>query len=84
MDGFHLTLCPGTPNELRTVYHAHPDNPAFAQLHAYNGADELVGVVNIGGLDNGNASVDVRATAGHPVTASIGAADGSLPYRGTA
>lgn len=62
----------------------HPDNPDYLRLHAEDESGNLIAFAQIATTGEGGASIDLRATAGHPLTASVGDASGGLPYQGFA
>lgn len=62
----------------------HPDNASFLRLEAKNESGIVIASAQMATNGEGLASIDLRATADHPLTASVGGADGSLPYQGTA
>lgn len=61
----------------------HPDNASFLKLEAKDEDGDVIASAQIATNGEGLASIDLRATTDHPLTASVGGADGSLPYQGT-
>lgn len=62
----------------------HPDNASFLKLEAKDEDGDVIASAQIATNGEGLASIDLRATTDHLLTASVGGADGSLQYQGTA
>lgn len=73
-----------TLGDLTWTLMPHPDNETFLVLEGKKADGALVAMTQIATSTNGLATMDVRATTGNPLTVTVGGADGSLPYSGTA